>query len=104
LSINTRYDIVSDPSTGWIINGTTYNSAANNTSTRSLYNCYLYSLNQSGINIENTAMKIYYFKIYEGSVLMMDLIPVRVGQVGYMYDRVSGQLFGNSGTGNFTLG
>ena len=34
----------------------------------------------------------------------MDLIPVRVGQVGYMYDKVSRQLFGNSGTGNFILG
>ena len=33
-----------------------------------------------------------------------DLIPVRVGTVGYMYDRVSGQLFGNAGTGSFVLG
>lgn len=34
----------------------------------------------------------------------IDLIPVRVGQVGYMYDKVSGTLYGNSGTGSFTLG
>lgn len=34
----------------------------------------------------------------------IELIPVRIGQVGYLYDNVSGQLFGNSGTGNFTLG
>ena len=33
-----------------------------------------------------------------------DFIPVRVGQIGYMYDRISGQLFGNSGSGSFTLG
>ena len=33
-----------------------------------------------------------------------DLIPVRVGKVGYMYDKVSGQLFGNAGTGAFVLG
>lgn len=33
-----------------------------------------------------------------------DLIPVRVGTTGYMYDKVSGQLFGNAGTGNFILG
>ena len=31
-------------------------------------------------------------------------IPVRIGQVGYMYDTISGQLFGNDGTGAFTLG
>ena len=36
--------------------------------------------------------------------LMADFIPVRVGAVGYMYDCVSGRLFGNSGTGEFILG
>lgn len=36
--------------------------------------------------------------------LLLDLIPVRVGNVGYMYDKVSGRLFGNAGTGNFTIG
>lgn len=36
--------------------------------------------------------------------LLINMIPVRVGNVGYMYDRVSGQLFGNKGTGNFILG
>lgn len=35
---------------------------------------------------------------------VIDLIPVRVGTTGYMYDKVSGKLFGNSGTGNFILG
>ena len=34
----------------------------------------------------------------------LHLIPVRVGTTGYMYDKVSGQLFGNSGTGDFILG
>ena len=49
-------------------------------------------------------LRIYDFKIYDGETLVRDFIPVRVGQVGYMYDKVSGQLFGNSGTGNFILG
>ena len=48
--------------------------------------------------------KIYFVKISYGSNVIMDLIPVRVGQVGYMYDKISGQLFGNDGTGSFTLG
>lgn len=48
--------------------------------------------------------KFYYIKISEDGVLVKDCIPVRVGQVGYMYDKVSNQLFGNSGTGNFILG
>ena len=48
--------------------------------------------------------KYYSFSIYRNDVLVRDLIPVRVGQVGYMYDKVSKQLFGNAGTGNFILG
>lgn len=51
-----------------------------------------------------------YWKLYAVKVennagkLITDLIPVRVGTVGYFYDRVSGQLFGNSGTGAFVIG
>lgn len=47
---------------------------------------------------------VYSFKGYKNGVLVRDMIPVRVGTVGYMYDRVSGQLFGNDGTGDFILG
>ena len=36
--------------------------------------------------------------------LMADFIPVRVGDIGYLYDRTSGQLFGNAGTGAFVIG
>lgn len=43
-------------------------------------------------------------KIYQGGTLVRDFIAVRVGQVGYLYDNVSNELFGNSGTGSFTIG
>jgi len=49
-------------------------------------------------------LKIKYFKIYQDTSLVRDLIPVRIGTKGYMYDKVSGKLFGNSGTGQFILG
>ena len=48
--------------------------------------------------------KLYYVKILNNGVLQRDLIPVRVGTIGYMYDKISGTLFGNSGTGSFILG
>ena len=48
--------------------------------------------------------KIYSFQIVDAGVILLDFIPVRVGQVGYLYDRVSGQLFGNAGTGAFIVG
>lgn len=44
------------------------------------------------------------FKHRKATGEILDLIPVRVGNVGYMYDKVSGQLFGNAGTGDFILG
>lgn len=52
----------------------------------------------------NTKGKIAYYKQVKNGVTVIELIPVRVGQVGYMYDKVSGQLFGNNGTGSFILG
>lgn len=48
--------------------------------------------------------QIVYCKIYQEDILIRDYIPVRVGNVGYLFDRVSGQFFGNSGTGSFILG
>lgn len=49
-------------------------------------------------------LRIYYFKAWKNNILVRDFIPVRVGQVGYMYDRVSKELYGNVGTGYFILG
>ena len=47
---------------------------------------------------------LYRVVFYEYQTIVRDFIPVRVGNVGYMYDKVSGKLFGNAGTGNFILG
>ena len=46
----------------------------------------------------------YYIKIYSNNDLIMDLIPVRKKQIGYLYDKISEQLFKNLGTGDFILG
>ena len=64
----------------------------------------LFNFSDNGVvNINRSvATRLYYCRFY--GTANLDLIPVRVGQVGYMYDRVSGQLFGNAGTGNFILG
>jgi hypothetical protein len=50
--------------------------------------------------------RIYYVIVKDPNSLenVIDFIPVRIGNVGYMYDKVSGKLFGNTGTGNFILG
>jgi hypothetical protein len=47
---------------------------------------------------------IYSFTITEYDQVVHDFIPVRIGSLGYMYDRITGQLLGNVGTGSFRLG
>lgn len=56
-----------------------------------------------------SSMKIWYFKIVHGTTIVRDFIPVRFTNdqnqsEGAMYDRVSGALFRNAGTGAFTIG
>lgn len=71
------------------------------------YNIYLYGYNFDGsVSFQYAARKIRFYsvKFTEGQTIVRDFIPVRVGNVGYMYDKVSKQLFGNMGTGNFILG
>jgi len=48
--------------------------------------------------------RIYYAKITQGDAIIMDLIPVKKNNVGYMYDLISGSLYGNNGNGSFTIG
>ena len=65
-------------------------------------NLWIFRRGQSGIP---SYVNLYSMQIYQDFTnLIFDLIPVRKDGVGYMYDRVSRQLFGNSGTGNFILG
>ena len=66
----------------------------------------LFAMNYPGFGgiINYSVGRIWSFKLTKSGSVVFDAIPVRVGTVGYMYDRVSGQLFGNLGTGDFILG
>lgn len=55
---------------------------------------------QNGSIVRRSKLRIYSFEV----VGRINLIPVRVGTVGYFYDKISGRLYGNAGTGSFTLG
>lgn len=82
------------------INGTVWSGASGNVN-ESGQTFYLFAVNGYGIVVNGA---IHYLKIWKGGDVVIDLIPVRVGTVGYMYDRVSKQLFGNAGTGTFVVG
>ena len=66
----------------------------------------LFGCRRNGVFFTTTQFsgRIYLAKMVSNHVPIFDYIPVRVGMVGYMYDRVSGQLFGNQGTGAFIIG
>ena len=64
----------------------------------------IFGVNTNGTITAATQMTLYSFKIWKNGVFVRDYIPVRKGTVGYLYDRVSGKLFGNAGTGAFTYG
>ena len=64
---------------------------------------YAYTFNSDNASAKSS-QRVYSFSIIMNGVKVLEFIPVRVGYTGYMYDKVSGQLFGNAGTGNFILG
>lgn len=85
------------------VDNTTYTYTSN--SFASSYDTILFGVTDYSGNISVVlGIKIYYFKIYDNGVLVRDYIPVRKNGVGYMYDKVRGELFGNLGAGNFTFG
>jgi hypothetical protein len=96
------------PSTGKVIeDGVSYDIGTNPLNQDSDKIVLFARYNTSSGEVDGiSAITIYWMKIYspDKTELLFDLIPVRVGDVGYMYDRVSGQLFGNAGTGEFVLG
>ena len=66
----------------------------------------LFGCRRNGVFFTTTpfAGRIYSAKMVSNGVSIFGFIPVIKDGVGYMYDRVSGQLFGNAGTGAFIVG
>lgn len=82
------------------IDDTTY--TINSTVTNITVPIYLFARNNgSSATVNQNGFQMYLCKIYEGDTLVHDFIPVRVGNEGCLYDKVSGELFRNKGTGNF---
>jgi len=102
LTLNTPYTLIQKNGQTTVGN-TTYTNVSR--TLPSSPNFFLFTRNPREASTTFTG-KIYYFRISDRSTGndKAFFIPVRVGQIGYIYDRVSGQLFGNQGTGAFLLG
>ena len=77
-------------------------------STGTLYPIWIFNFNQKGSPYGNGGhYRVFSAQFTKGSEVVMDLIPVRKDGVGYLYDKVSGELLGNSNataTVSFTYG
>lgn len=66
---------------------------------------HLFGGNGNGSHIDPLLpMDIAACQIYKSGTLVRDMVAVRDGQVGKMYDKVSKTLFGNEGSGSFGVG
>lgn len=50
----------------------------------------------------STGVKLFAARYYQGDELVRDFIPVRAGETGYMFDRVTKELFGSAGSSSFS--
>lgn len=106
-STNTWYEVEIDATNGtYKINNTTgtFTPVSSSITTNANYGIFARLSGNLATQIRNGNVDFEYYQLLRNGVLLRDFIPVRKGTTGYMYDRVSGQLFGNAGTGSFTLG
>ena len=88
------------------MNGVEYNSSSYPGDNPYLYAIYLFALggrNNAAASFF-TSQKQSDATITKNGVLVRDYIPVRVGQVGYLYDKVSDRLFADKSGVGFILG
>ena len=76
----------------------------NNSTTSNTRTIYVFAGNFGNAYGAAGERTLKYIRILDGTDVIADYIPVRVGSVGYLHDRVSGRLFGNAGTGAFVVG
>ena len=106
-SLNTWYTIDIDASNGtYNINGTTgtFTPVSGSLTAQANYGIFGRLSGNVATQTRTGNNDIAFVQLSKNGILLRDFIPVRKGSVGYLYDKVSGTLFGNAGTGSFTLG
>ena len=99
----TRTTNITKNANGWFVDGEITKTSSGLIGNLSLV---LFGLNvngvQSGVKYPTRVNRLSLFD--KNFSLVADFIPIRKGNIGYMYDRVSRQLLGNQGTGDFVIG
>lgn len=62
-------------------------------------------LNTAPLYLMNQVLgDIYYFSMYNGQIPLVDVIPVRVGDYGYLFNKVDGKIYSDMQGGTFIPG
>lgn len=82
------------------------NTTITNTTFSTSVDMYLFTINANGSAWAGIdGIRFNGGQLYSNDVMVRDYIPVRKNGVGYLYDKVSGELFGNANSvGAFTYG
>jgi hypothetical protein len=101
---NTKYEVFFDKNQVYINGNLVATLPTSDWS--STYDIFLFGVDTSGSFQSNYSggITIYSCQIWDDATLVRDYIPVRLGTTGYMYDKVSGTMFGNDGTSSFDIG
>lgn len=86
------------------LNGTAF-TLDNYTTFQCTQSLLLFALHDyNNVIIAFGSAKLYSLYIEENGQKVIDLIPIRIGQVGYMFDKVNGNLYKSAGAREFVLG
>ena len=99
----TRTTNITKNANGWFVDGEITKTSSGLTGNLSLV---LFGVNSNnGMNSGTKFLRVNQLSLFDkNSSLVADFIPIRKGNIGYMYDRLSRQLLGNQGTGEFIIG
>ena len=98
----TRTTNITKNANGWFVDGEITKTSSGLYGNLSLV---LFGLNVNSVKSATKPLRVNQLSLFDkNSSLVADFIPIRKGNIGYMFDRVSGELFGNAGTGAFIIG
>lgn len=81
-----------------------YTNTPTNAGTENQSHIALFQRSASNLSSICGTARCYLFWIRKNGEYLRYMMPVRVGTTGYMYDGVSGRLFGSIGTDDFNIG
>ena len=98
----TRTTNITKNANGWFVDGEITRKLGY---LRGVLSSGLFGVNHSGVLSAGGPIRVKRLSLFDkNSSLVADFIPIRKGNIGYMYDRLSRQLLGNQGTGEFIIG